>query len=50
MSLYESGDSSGVVSLKDICDDKSISFDKKVNLFTYIRHGFRSGLRWCNKT
>lgn len=25
MSLYESGDSSGVVSLKDICDGKSIS-------------------------
>ena len=24
MSLYESGDFSGVVSLKDICDDKSI--------------------------
>lgn len=50
MSLYESGDSSGVISLKDICDDKSISFDKKVSLFTYIRHGFRSRLQWYKKT
>lgn len=53
MSLYESGDSSGVVSLKDICDSKSISKatgDVSIRKLAYliIRGGFPANIDYSS--
>ena len=53
MSLYESGDSSGLVSLKDICDGKDIDkatgkVDLRILAELVIRGGFPSNIKYSS--